>query len=90
MKICIDTNIYSAFKNGNKDIIKLLENDEQNRDLQVCGMNFLVMQVRQQKRWCPQPCLHSSILATFHMIAQRRRNTCLAQKQSQACFDKNI
>lgn len=29
MRICIDTNIYSAFKSGNKDIIELLENSDE-------------------------------------------------------------
>ena len=29
MKICIDTNIYSAFKNGNPEIIELLENADE-------------------------------------------------------------
>ncbi|MCD4722893.1 MAG: type II toxin-antitoxin system VapC family toxin [Desulfobacula sp.] len=29
MRICIDTNIYSAFKNGDKEIIELLENSDE-------------------------------------------------------------
>ena len=29
MRICIDTNIYSAFKNGNENIIALLENSDE-------------------------------------------------------------
>ena len=29
MRICIDTNIYSAFKNGNSNVIELLENADE-------------------------------------------------------------
>lgn len=67
-----------------------LPQEEQKRDLQVCGTRRVIPHFRQLYWTYPQPVRQRSILHTFQTTAQRRSVIFFAQKINQALRHRNI